>query len=260
MKTLSVIQPWATLICSGIKDVENRTWAPPMDAVGQKLLIHASSKSFSPSVFLNLPFEWLSELTNAIKYGWVPSPEEIPTGAIIGYVDLVGYAPLTNSLWDGGEDCIKWIFENAYVFDKPIPAKGKLGIYDTPMAELPPAHKVISIVPHREGNVLVLPYDDSMVDHVFKTKIVDLDLTDENLELLAITTEDDYLPVPYEMIRFVTPTRTLDFPIAESGIYVDTYVDTDEPIIYTSLKGEYYGKYKIAFSSEPITEENKYLT
>ena len=28
MKTLSVQQPWASAICSGVKDVENRTWQP----------------------------------------------------------------------------------------------------------------------------------------------------------------------------------------------------------------------------------------
>lgn len=28
MKTLSVRQPWASLLVSGLKDIENRTWAP----------------------------------------------------------------------------------------------------------------------------------------------------------------------------------------------------------------------------------------
>ena len=28
MKTISVQQPWASLICAGIKDVENRNWKP----------------------------------------------------------------------------------------------------------------------------------------------------------------------------------------------------------------------------------------
>ncbi|RZK62259.1 MAG: ASCH domain-containing protein, partial [Pedobacter sp.] len=27
MKALSIKQPWATLISTGIKDIENRTWA-----------------------------------------------------------------------------------------------------------------------------------------------------------------------------------------------------------------------------------------
>ena len=42
MKVLSVQQPWATMICSGIKDVENRTWKPKENP--GRILIHASKK------------------------------------------------------------------------------------------------------------------------------------------------------------------------------------------------------------------------
>ncbi len=41
MKTLSVKQPWSTLICTGIKDVENRTWRTEYRG---PLLIHASAQ------------------------------------------------------------------------------------------------------------------------------------------------------------------------------------------------------------------------
>ena len=41
MKVLSVKQPWAYLICSGIKDIENRTWKCPQKYIGQRVLIHA---------------------------------------------------------------------------------------------------------------------------------------------------------------------------------------------------------------------------
>lgn len=40
MKTISIKQPYATLICAGIKDVENRTWSTEYRG---KLLIHAST-------------------------------------------------------------------------------------------------------------------------------------------------------------------------------------------------------------------------
>ena len=35
MKTLSVRQPWASLLVSGLKDIENRTWAPNYKGNGQ---------------------------------------------------------------------------------------------------------------------------------------------------------------------------------------------------------------------------------
>ena len=43
MKTISVKQPWAYLICSGVKDIENRTWPCPKKYIGKRVLIHASA-------------------------------------------------------------------------------------------------------------------------------------------------------------------------------------------------------------------------
>ena len=44
MKALTVKQPFAHLICVGIKDVENRTWKCPEKYIGKRVLIHSSSK------------------------------------------------------------------------------------------------------------------------------------------------------------------------------------------------------------------------
>ena len=41
MKTISVKQPWSYLICSGIKDVENRSWKTNFRG---RVLIHSSKK------------------------------------------------------------------------------------------------------------------------------------------------------------------------------------------------------------------------
>ena len=177
MKTLSVKQPWASLICSGVKDVENRTWIPPMSAIGGKLLIHASSHKVTDRDLNCIPFEWASAFENAIVYGWVPAIDELPTGAIVGYVDLTGYAAKTPSFWDGGEGTIKWLLENAYVFDEPIPAKGKLGVFDFPLGELPPAHKAMGILPHREDDILVLPIRDDLIELVLSEHVVSVDMT-----------------------------------------------------------------------------------
>lgn len=43
MKAISVKQPWAYLICSGVKDIENRTWPCPKKYIGKRVLIHASA-------------------------------------------------------------------------------------------------------------------------------------------------------------------------------------------------------------------------
>lgn len=51
MKVLSIKQPWASLICSGIKDVENRTWKPK--EVPGRILIHAGSTKVSSGHLYN---------------------------------------------------------------------------------------------------------------------------------------------------------------------------------------------------------------
>jgi len=67
VKTLSVKQPWATYICAGLKDVENRTWTT--DYRG-RLLIHVpvSDKSqYQPDSRL-LPPGWQDEYRKAISF------------------------------------------------------------------------------------------------------------------------------------------------------------------------------------------------
>lgn len=44
MKAISVKQPWAYLLCAGIKDIENRTWKLPEKYKGERVLIHASRR------------------------------------------------------------------------------------------------------------------------------------------------------------------------------------------------------------------------
>lgn len=61
METLSVKQPWASLIVCGAKDVENRTWTTPYRG---RLLIHASGDPYLWPDDDALP-ESYSEILNA---------------------------------------------------------------------------------------------------------------------------------------------------------------------------------------------------
>ena len=62
MKVLSVQQPWASLICAGIKDVENRTWKAAK--VPDRILIHASSKKVTKNFFAGIPEHLVSFINN----------------------------------------------------------------------------------------------------------------------------------------------------------------------------------------------------
>ena len=129
IKVLSIRQPWAWLICSRIKDVENRTWKTNYRG---RLYIHAG-KSFDWNaipfcVNINRPL-----LASLIKAHFVFSQKlRLSTydefGAIIGYVDFVDCVQNSRSIW-AEPGLFHWKFDNANFID-PIPLKGQLGIFE----------------------------------------------------------------------------------------------------------------------------------
>jgi hypothetical protein len=76
MKTLSIKQPHATLICAGVKRVENRTWTT--DYRG-RLLIHASGEAMSFYDLAKLPQKWCNLFADYIdKYDNFDPPKGAP--------------------------------------------------------------------------------------------------------------------------------------------------------------------------------------
>ena len=140
-KVLSVKQPWAYLICSGIKDIENRTWKCPQKYIGQRVLIHASAKRdsrFNPmSRSLFTENQWESVLGR--KIDGIFEKMLIPS-AIIGSVEIVDCVVNHPSIWaektyyDKFEDIkptYNWVLANPVLFDNPIlNVNGKLGFWD----------------------------------------------------------------------------------------------------------------------------------
>ena len=240
MKTLSVKQPWASLICHGIKDVENRTWKAA--AVPGRILIHASGKKVPKQMDDMLPIDMLSCINNHQLMGNLPEYDDMPTSAIIGYVEVTGFATQTDSPWDDGPVAIKWQLKDAYLFDEPIcDVKGKLNLFDYPVDEdhLPPAHRVHLQSPKLEGEELVLPVSQAVFDDLDEDDaLLSFDLTEENVNVLCQA--DSLSPNVMKTIRLVAPEAEARYEVAQ----VDTYHYIDEesnlPISYTSMKGEEY--------------------
>lgn len=131
MKALSLTQPWATLVVSGAKLFETRSWTTRYRG---PLLIHAAkgfpryARDFAISV-LGL------------------SPENLHFGSIIGRVDLKNIyraeeiAPTLTAreLLYGGYMMGRWAWEltNAVIFDDPIPCKGSLGVFEVGVPLVP---------------------------------------------------------------------------------------------------------------------------
>lgn len=109
-KAISIKQPWAYLICAGIKDVENRTWATKFRG---RVYIHASAKSAcnngcSSHLFTEQQFRSIKKIIPAHPdldrdfQGNSYSPfffEEHELSAIIGYVDIVDCVVNYPSIW-----------------------------------------------------------------------------------------------------------------------------------------------------------------
>ena len=206
MKCLSVQQPWASAICTGVKDVENRTWQTK-NAPG-RILIHASAKKV-PKDFdaMNLDPEMISTMANLRLFGIMPEYEDMPLSAIIGYVDVTGFDSDNNndSPW-AGANCTHWHLENAYLFDEPIKdVKGKLGLFDYPIDEdnLPPAHKVEQNFPVLDGEHLTVHVGDrawQILQEDGTEFCVDIN---DPYTIGAICKEDSFELMPISEITFI---------------------------------------------------------
>jgi hypothetical protein len=111
MKAISIRQPWAYLIVSGVKDIENRSWKTKHRG---HILIHAALK-----------IEW-----DAVKSLNIPESEwhlfKENRGGIVGETEIVDCVTQSKSVWFEGP--FGFVLTNS----KKLPfiqTKGKLGIF-----------------------------------------------------------------------------------------------------------------------------------
>jgi len=130
-KALSLLQPWASLVIMGLKKIETRVWSTTYRGT---LLIHASMGKGGSLV-----------AENELIKKHVPDFKSLPFGYIIGQVELtdivrVGELGLRSDVIDKlsleekafGNDPgrFAWLFSEAVAFDEPIPATGRLGLWE----------------------------------------------------------------------------------------------------------------------------------
>jgi hypothetical protein len=122
MRILSVKQPWAWLIISGIKPVENRPWHSAYRGV---VLIHASLH-----VPTNHELEYAAERMRQVR-SRIPLPprEDFALGGIVGAVDMVSCVAAHRSVFFSGP--VGFVLKNP----RPLPfmpMKGTLGLTNPP--------------------------------------------------------------------------------------------------------------------------------
>lgn len=119
MKTISIRQPWASLIVAGVKAIENRS--RPTRYRG-RVLIHAGQ---------TIDRDGMAVVNEAMsEVGSIPSVGDWPTGAIIGCATIVDC--VTESEDEFFEGPFGYVLAGAVEFDRAIPARGQLGLYETP--------------------------------------------------------------------------------------------------------------------------------
>jgi hypothetical protein len=137
MKALSIRQPFATLLCLGVKHYETRTWKT--DYRGP-IAIHASSifDVRAREVCVESP---IRELLAAAGYR---TPLALPLGKILGLAKLVDCVPTRDLRLDESQLRLgdfragrwAWRFSTPKLLRVPLPAKGKLSLFDLDLAEL----------------------------------------------------------------------------------------------------------------------------
>jgi hypothetical protein len=135
MKVLSLLQPWATLVVMGVKQIETRSWST---AHRGPLLIHASKGKAGEIFAIEPPFN---------KY--IPDFRKLPFGFIIGQVTLTDVIRIgTGSLFHANDEMINrltmeekafgdytdgrfaWMLQDAIQFKQPIGARGSLTLWE----------------------------------------------------------------------------------------------------------------------------------
>lgn len=129
MKALSLTQPWATLVATGKKKVETRSWST---RIRYEIAIHAA-RGFPKG----------ARDFAAIEHTLERLPQRVPLGAIIAVARIVEVVPteeaalkisaLERLYGDYSAGRYAWILEDVRALDEPIGCKGQQRIWNVPL-------------------------------------------------------------------------------------------------------------------------------
>lgn len=141
MKALTIQQPWAQLCVVGSKQFETRSWATAHRGL---LAIHAAKglsliggREMLRECLVDKPEPGDEFLSAGIVLDG-PEGWDLPRGAVIGtvsVVDCVRVERVELTEQEAAVGCYEdgrwaWKLADPVLFDKPIPATGKLGLWD----------------------------------------------------------------------------------------------------------------------------------
>ena len=129
MRALTLTQPWAGLVASGVKLIENRPWKPPTKMMGERFAIHASRA---------VDLDTIAELD--VDHDIPERPVWRITSAIVGVATLDTYVTDVRQIaeymapeqerWFFGP--VGFVLRDVVQLASPVPCKGALGFWTLP--------------------------------------------------------------------------------------------------------------------------------
>jgi hypothetical protein len=128
MKALTVSQPFASLIASGEKWVENRTWATGYRG---PILIHAGKRStyIGPEQLQEYPTGCILAVADLGACLLVASMRAMSRSVLVPRLGKT-IGKILDHAHTQGPWC--WVLGNVVAFAEPIPFRGELGLFDVP--------------------------------------------------------------------------------------------------------------------------------
>ena len=142
MKALSLSQPWCWAVMHAGKHIENRSWAPPIEMIGQQIVIHAAKSWDDKKEYRYLdewprtPVGYLMRLDAWDPFHFPARREMYPASAIVGIatIDRVVTKPDTlpedQKHWFFGP--YGWVLTNVINIPRPVACPGKQGLWTVP--------------------------------------------------------------------------------------------------------------------------------
>lgn len=155
MRALSFSQPWLWATLRAGKHVDNRSWAPPIAMIDQRIALHAATSfDAKPNYLCDVPRSeprMLTPIGYLLSLGLDPPARRAlyDTGVIVAtaVIDRIVTEPRTlpedQKRWFFGP--YGWILKDLRLLSVPVIATGKLGLWEVP-------EDIAQVVRHREWN------------------------------------------------------------------------------------------------------------
>ena len=223
MKAICMPQPWASLICAGLQDVMSMAWKPKENP--GKIAIVATAMQIPEEYHQALPDCWSYRVDNFLLMGQIPTLKSLPTGAIVGYVDITGFSDKEESVWSL-PDCVNWKLANPRTLKTPIACdEQKQFVFDTSLMDEAHLPETIEIPQPSltDDGVLTLPLNqlkyDSLIDG---DKELDINLYADNRDLLTGYTGKIWNPRPVKQLVAVSPEgKTQCYEVVKTDLILD---------------------------------------